>query len=320
MTIGGTNMYFPYLRGRQFELLALRDLAELDLIGEQIIPIIEPIKPSSTLISTIKAFNERNKKLAVILNPQVGNFSKELTISKAGEFQKKFMSEFENDNLILSHLINDNSIEEVKEVVSSGHNINEILIINKNKEYLNTYFEIFKDDNPKYNLIPEEMGFTRKIKVNKVLIADRFDKKLRNADYFDIESTLFSEDHLYFEEDGFLGFSDYSIVGEEYSESGFAPYAVVIHIVYFDDENNLRVKHFVSDSNSDISDPAGKFYEALEKCISWIETKKIDTHGLRELRKHYSNGTYPGLGIVKKLAIMHHIELINQFFSGDIQR
>ena len=38
-------MYFPYLRGRQFELIALRELLENDLIGDKIIPIIEPIKP-----------------------------------------------------------------------------------------------------------------------------------------------------------------------------------------------------------------------------------------------------------------------------------
>lgn len=31
-------MYFPYLRGRQFELIALRELVEDGLIGENIIP------------------------------------------------------------------------------------------------------------------------------------------------------------------------------------------------------------------------------------------------------------------------------------------
>ena len=37
-------MYFPYLRGRQFELVALRELLELDLISEKIVPVIEPVK------------------------------------------------------------------------------------------------------------------------------------------------------------------------------------------------------------------------------------------------------------------------------------
>ncbi|WP_434509785.1 hypothetical protein [Desulfitobacterium sp. AusDCA] len=37
-------MYFPYLRGGQFELIAIRELIEQSLIGESIIPVIEPVK------------------------------------------------------------------------------------------------------------------------------------------------------------------------------------------------------------------------------------------------------------------------------------
>ena len=52
-------MYFPYLRGRQFELIALRELLENVRISENIIPIIEPINPSSTLMKTLKCFIEK---------------------------------------------------------------------------------------------------------------------------------------------------------------------------------------------------------------------------------------------------------------------
>lgn len=34
-------MYYPYLRGRQNELLCLRELLENDVIGKKIVPIIE---------------------------------------------------------------------------------------------------------------------------------------------------------------------------------------------------------------------------------------------------------------------------------------
>lgn len=49
-------MYFPYLRGRQFELIALRELLEGERIGQEIIPIIEPVKPSATLLKTLECF------------------------------------------------------------------------------------------------------------------------------------------------------------------------------------------------------------------------------------------------------------------------
>lgn len=52
----GCRMYFPYLRGRQFELIALRELIENDCINSSIIPIIEPVKPTATLLKTIEAF------------------------------------------------------------------------------------------------------------------------------------------------------------------------------------------------------------------------------------------------------------------------
>ncbi|MGT0243649.1 sce7725 family protein [Staphylococcus aureus] len=49
---------------------------------------------------------------------------------------------------------------------------------------------------------------------------------------------------------------------------GFSPLAIAIHIVYFDEANELRVKHFVSDSNNDRLNPAKKFFEAVDKEIS----------------------------------------------------
>ena len=114
----------------------------------------------------------------------------------------------------------------------------------------------------------------------------------------------------------YKGFSDYSVVGEEYSETGFAPYAVAIHIVYFDEKNVLRIAHFVSDSNDDISDPARKFAEAVEKLVEWNKTMKLDTVGIREFEAAYHNKTYPGLGVVKKYSIMHHLELMSKYLDG----
>ena len=92
--------------------------------------------------------------------------------------------------------------------------------------------------------------------------------------------------------------------------------AVAIHIVYFDADETLKVRHFVSDSNEDITDSAGKFYEALTKLISWSKTQSLNTDAIKEFQKHYDNETYPGLGYVKKLCLKHHIELMNQYLSS----
>lgn len=61
--IGGKKMYFPYVRGRQYELLALRELIENDILSSKIIPVIEPVKLSPTLLKTIEAFVKKIRSL-----------------------------------------------------------------------------------------------------------------------------------------------------------------------------------------------------------------------------------------------------------------
>ena len=57
-------------------------------------------------------------------------------------------------------------------------------------------------------------------------------------------------------------------------DGGFSPLAIAIHIVYFDEANELRVKHFVSDSNNDRSNQVKKFFEAVDKLVTW--SKNLD--------------------------------------------
>lgn len=308
-------MYFPFLRGRQFELLALRELAEGSLISNNIIPIVEPIKLTSTLMKTVELYITNNREIAIIHNPQVGNFLNDIAQLKDNPMKDKYGDFLEDDYIIKSHIFNKNSNKELKELLSLGITKQGLLLISSDRDFLDKYSDDFSDNPPRFNLMPDESTFRRKIRKNKVLLDDKFEKQNRNTDYAKIDDEFFSDDHLYFRDDGFIGFSDYSIVGREFSESGFAPFAVAIHIVYFDSERNLRIKHFVSDSNDDINDPAQKFYQALTKLAEWHDENKFDTCGMKKFMAHYENGTYPGLGTVKKLSLMHHIELVGKYLD-----
>ncbi|MBU9723438.1 sce7725 family protein [Bacillus alkalicola] len=310
-------MYFPYLRGRQYELIAIRELAELGLISNLVKPVVEPIKPTTTLLKTINSFIENELELAVIHNPRVGNFSDEYRILSNEKLKENFQNAFKNPFIIVSHIINENSYHELDSLFKDGHTREELLLINNDGDNIDNYLKIFDNAKPRFNLIPDATSIRRRVRENKVLLADKFDKLVRNSDYLDKEDSYFSEDHLFYKDEGYIGFSDYSIVGSEYSESGFAPYAVAIHIVYKDNNNCFRVKHFVSDSNEDYRDPAGKFSEALDKLMQWQSDMKINTYAMSEFRKHYEKGTYPGLGPIKKLAIMHHIELVSNFLDEE---
>ena len=315
-------MYFPYVRGRQYELLALRELSDKELLGDFVIPIIEPVKLSPTLNKTMATFIQANQSLSVIRNPVVGSFLKDLKDvedgSKDENYKKEFLVQYDESAIIKSVIMQPNAKSLLEHWDKKYVNKTDLLVINTQREHLALYEMIFDGIVPKFVLVPDESAFRRKVRHHKVLLGDKFEKQVRNADYQEQTDEFFSDDHLYFKEDGFIGFSDFSVVGNEYLEAGFAPYAVAIHIVYFADDKSLRVRHFVSDSNEDSKNPALKFYEAVTKLANWYNQNPHPvqmTLGLQTFLEHYKKQTYPGLGTVKKLSLMHHIELMGKYLS-----
>lgn len=315
-------MYLPYIRGRQYELLALRELATNGLLGDYVIPVIEPVKLSPTLIKTISEYTRVKHHVAVIRNPLVGSFVKDMkeanVDTKEEAYKNEFLQLYNNDIVIKAIIMQKNAPSLLAHWDKNGVSKKEMLVINTKRDFLNLYEEEFSNNNPCYALIPDESAFRRRVKRNRVILDDKFNKQSRNADYQDSEDEFFSDDHLYYEGDGLKGFADYSIIGNDYQETGFAPYAVAIHIVYFAKDKSLRMKHFVSDSNEDISNPAKKFYEAVSKLNDWYHMNPFPpTLGLTTLLSHYGNQTYPGLGSIKKFSVMHHLELMGKYLSEE---
>jgi hypothetical protein len=312
--MGGNKMYFPYFRGRQYEMLALRELAQGGLLGSHVVPVVEPIKVTSTFTGAARAFGDTGQPLALILNPAVGELSGNLAIdallpSLSGS--------------VIPAIIIDNSAEKtMTELISQGISEKEMLAVMTNRDFASTYAKLFNGISPQFTLFPDERQIRRVVGANKVMFEDKFKKQEKNADYLKQADEFYSDDHLFFGEEGYTGFGDYSIVGDEYDESGFAPRAVAIHIVYFENDNTLRVRHFVSDTNDDVSDVAGKFYEAVIKLKLWYEDGQSRqlTKALSVLLDHAKNGYYPGLPTIKKLSIMHHLELVGKFLDGGLNK
>lgn len=211
-------MYFPYLRGRQFELIALRELLESNILSRNIIPIIEPVKLSSTLIKTIATYSKMERQLGLITNSKVGNFKADIRDKKNEKLLESFKNVLNsNKNIIYTRiLVQDSRVEEFLDKYSDN-----MMTICFNKDAISIYEEKFIDLDVKYNLIPDESGFRRKIRKNRVILENKFNKQERNNDYIDVDDEPFSEDHLYYLEDGYIGFADYSVVGKDYSDTGF---------------------------------------------------------------------------------------------------
>lgn len=305
-------MYFPYFRGRQYELLALKELAQKKLVSYKVIPIIEPIKFSPTFTGTLKEYCDARRRIALLLNPQVGDIENE-------EAPKNICS-FIKGTVIPTILMSEDSSEGLREVISQK--FDKPIIILKNQDYIEEYRNILTNIDPLYTLFPDERQIRRAVQKDKVLFEDRFIKREKNADYLKNEDEFYSDDHLYYNEEGYVGFGDYSIIGDYYEEGGFAPRAVAIHIVYYDRNNALRVHHFVSDNNYGIEDVAGKFYEAVKKLERFFEPMEIkqETVALKTLINYANTGYYPGLPTIKKISIMHHLELISKYLDGGFGR
>src|SRR4051812_36888163 len=66
-------MYYPYFRGKQFELITIREAAFM-LAKADFVPIIEPVRESlGGLERTLKAVCDAGGKAVVIVNPYHGD-------------------------------------------------------------------------------------------------------------------------------------------------------------------------------------------------------------------------------------------------------
>ena len=157
-----------------------------------------------------------------------------------------------------------------------------------------------------------------------VVVEDGFDKKIKNADYPKV--TSFSSAIGEYRSLGLVGFGDYTITGNLFSEGGGPAYVVALHLSeivesrksIFSPRTQIIVNHFCSENNGSYADPAGKFFDALEKLIEFLEKENsniTETYALSEFKKLYESNHFPGLGAVKKLAVSHHIETISKYIA-----
>ena len=269
-----------------------------------------------------------NREVIVIRNPKVGSFSKELSdmrknIEKESDENKKeklqktldkYKKVWNDSGIQKAYLVDDNMVSKIME-----HNLDvkDFVMINIKKGNYHYYEEYGDEITGKYTVVPKGGDFEDIIEEDIIILEDGYRKAKRNIDYIENPDESFSRNHIVYKKRGFVGFSDFSIVGNEFEESGFAPLAIAIHIMYFGNREELRVHHFVSESNESISDPARKFEEAMYSLIKWEKFDVIPkTIGLNSLIECYNIGKFPGLGVIKKYSLMHHIEMMGEYLEA----
>lgn len=311
-------MYYPYFRGKQYELITVRECAPI-LARSGFTPIIEPVKELlNGLTKALDAVNEVNGAAIVIVNPSHGDLSHD-----GSSILELLQNEYADSSNIHHGLVltEETSLVQVLELYETIP-ADELTFIHAGFADAKPLVErigngilkirhIFMDD--KYGKLYQK-HFR---KAQRVLLRDGFEKRT-NRKHPDLE--FFSDLHATFEEEGMNGFGDFLIVGDDYSETGGPAYAVAIHITFIDPDRDdeMYVHHFKSDRQDDPKDPAGKFAEALEKLMQELNRpgcKILRTEAMEEFVELYKRGHFPGLGYVKKLSMKHHIETLADYFS-----
>ena len=61
-----------------------------------------------------------------------------------------------------------------------------------------------------------------------------------------------------------------------------------------------------------------QFEEAMENMLAWEFFDEIPkTEGLNRLVNCYDNGKFPGLGVIKRYSLMHHMQIISELLGDE---
>jgi hypothetical protein len=311
-------MYHPYFRGKQFELLCIREMAPI-FKGAGFRPIIEPVRDVlGGLNRALDAMVEVDGRAIVIVNPYLGD------LADSGTPLSELLKEKYLDLPGISAgilLKNDTTTAEALKCYRDHTSHLPVLIHAGFAEAKSLAEGLGKQTQKDCHVFVEQNCGKLYQKhfagSHRILLRDGFERK-RNRDYQPLER--FSDLHATFPDEGMNGFGDFLIVGDDYSESGGPVYAVAIHLTFIDpeDDNSMWIYHFVSDRQDTPKDPAGKFAEALAKMMTVVsreDSKVLETSAVKEFKELHRQGHFPGLGHVKKLSMNHHIETLANYFQ-----
>lgn len=304
------------MRGKQFELIALREFAIQYPNTEQIIPIIEPVKSTfNGLTTAARIMFEQNLRFALVLNPADGDF-KRITkdilseISILSENMEKWIPTFlyQNNGETILSAIQDQELNNVMVIFKNGIDISDSIL-----NFLShSQIQYIVNGDPNSRITMRRLSLLENKRI--IRLDNCFAEQPRNVDYLNIPEDKFTEQHRFYSDDHFYGISDYTALPKDFIDGGMLPYAVAIHMTYEKNQDEIYVRHFVSDTNDDQSNIQRKFFEAATK-LKYFFTDRTKTTAINELITLLDDEKYPGLGVIKKLSIKNHIELMNSILT-----
>ena len=314
--------YYPYLRGKQYEFLALRTMCD-ELSAEALAklhPIIEPVKKAESDTPTMTALSEMLMKgvaFAFILNPQSGDFENKTEIFFPEEIKRKLA---EGGSWIPAFILNGDAAwlnDQVEHLVAENHFENIMFVLPKNEDVgkwdallgRNETSTIICCDADSRSTMRQVRRYDKKI----VRLDDCFQTEIRNKDFRGKEDQRFNDNVAFYEDEGYAGFGDYTTLPGAFVKGGMLPWVEAIHMTYNKNDEEVWIHHFLSETNDNGTENIqGKFREAAEQIKVFFEQQYPQdiTPAVGKLHQYVVDGHYPGLGTLKKISIEHHITLM----------
>jgi hypothetical protein len=316
-------MYFPYLYGRRFDLLALREvLGEID-IGS-LVPIIEPVcEDLADIKRCLSLYGNNDAPCIVVINPDKYQLA---TAKAAAAFRRGVKPLFEEYSSLVPGLYcsPNASIAQVQsfQKIYGG---DELALIYSNAPFTDAEVKALAGDKriAFHVVIQNRMSATQQNllpKSKKIEIGDCFNKFPRNSDYGAAE--FFTDRHKAIPAQC-MGIGDYAALGPTFTPGGGTPSAVAIHATFKRPrDGNVWVEHFVSDDvDPNGGSVASKFLQAAKKLVDAANGRPGEfgsNFSLDYFQQQVADNYFPGLPKNKQQQIMHHICLMLAVIDGDL--
>lgn len=285
-----SGVYYPYFRGKQYDLLALKNLLESDMLSQSIQPIIEPVKQSKTFWSLIELLVQKNHPCFIIDNPSAGDF---LT----------------DDGLQELAAIPLRKARIVDQPIETYETQPDMFIIHQAEAALESDWS----NNQLPTLVSKEFRLLNHVQGPKIIMEDPFTRLPKNSFYTEYETELFSSRKKTYESLGFAGYCDFSIDSKIYYSSSYPSKRIAIHWLFPDDFGDLRIIHLVSDE--DLAKQKEKFLQVMVQLADHEQLFPTQTLGLQLLQESVQQNKFPGMGIIRKASVMNHLELASRMWD-----
>lgn len=307
-------MYLPFLRGKLYELKAIKEYIEEGYgkeYGRHIMPIIEPVKKDlRPLLSCVDAMGKASMPFAVVMNSQMGDFQ------RISFDVPSFMSGVAGIEWTPAFEVNGNAnVEAIESSIQEFGFKNVMLVFFTNVD--------LDDDRIRRLVTSDAVAFIAALNLTQrppiiaglketgkqiITIEDCFPEKTPNNAYRDMTDEFFSDTFSYYKSlFGLFGFSDFTALARNFREGGVLPQVVAIHMTYRKSDKVVNVHHFLSDSRNGSNNIRAEFQEANEKIPPFYENHP-STLAVRQI----SGMGYPGLGAIKKFSVKNHFELMSR--------